>query len=168
MDLLDTCRVDPVHQFPPTRAYGVFAKGTVLNHLIFSHVASLLFPVVLVGCLPRPSAASINSSHTGLRFNKSDWKRPIRLWSRRCCSERRLQTWHGSMERTVPLENSQISEPTRIILVPEFILRCLFLSLYCAPPWVRSSVHGPNSNWRTWPCVSKSMFFAAPSRNDRN
>jgi len=35
----------------------------------------------------------------------------------------------------VPLENSRISEPTRIILVFEFILRCLFLSPYCSPHW---------------------------------
>src|SRR5215469_56708 len=79
------------------------------------------------------------------------WKNP---------EEHYLHLWPSRPRNgTVPLENSQISEPTRIIL-PGFILRCLFFCvLLFTLPCVRLSVHEPNSNRRTWPCVSKLTFF---------
>ena len=54
MDLLGTRRVDPVHQFPRTRAYGFFAKGTVPTSLTLAHLVSFLLPTVFAGC-PSPT-----------------------------------------------------------------------------------------------------------------
>src|SRR6516165_1823834 len=58
MDLLGTCRVDPVHQSPRARAYGFFAKGTVPTSLVLAHLASFLFPTIFAGCLPRPTSVA--------------------------------------------------------------------------------------------------------------
>jgi hypothetical protein len=62
----------------------------------------------------------------------------------------------------VPLENPEGFENTGIILLVEFILRCPFPSSHSSLPFARRSVHGPISNSRIWPCVTKLTFFAAP------
>src|SRR5215210_4804262 len=57
MDLLCTCRVDPVHQSPRTRMYGYFTHGTDLPPRPYSSGFSL-FPTAFAGCLPRPTSAA--------------------------------------------------------------------------------------------------------------
>jgi hypothetical protein len=47
-------RVDPVHQYPRTRAYGFFTKGTVPTSLILAPLGSFPCPTIFAGCLPRP------------------------------------------------------------------------------------------------------------------
>jgi len=68
----------------------------------------------------------------------------------------------------VPIENPEISEPTGIILLslnhpsmPNSLV-ALFFSLRSL------SVHEPISNLRTWPCATKSTFFAVQRGNARN
>src|SRR5215510_5044442 len=58
MDLLGTRRVDPIHQSPRTRVYGFFPQGTVPTSLVFTHLASFLFPTIFVDCFPRPIAVA--------------------------------------------------------------------------------------------------------------
>jgi len=72
----------------------------------------------------------------------------------------------SAVGQTVPLENVERSEHAGFILPFRNHPRCLFLSPPYLPPYGRSSVHGPISNSRTWPCATKSTFFAAQRRND--
>ena len=63
MDLLSTRWVDPVRQYPRTRAYGFFAKGTVPTSLILTHLVFSLVPTVFASCLPRPIPSPVARSH---------------------------------------------------------------------------------------------------------
>ena len=78
MDLLSTRWVDPVRQYPRTRAYGFFAKGTVptsliLTHLVFFHLG---FPHRLrPGTSPHALRIPPHGGHPALRSTASSGSR---------------------------------------------------------------------------------------------
>ncbi len=68
----------------------------------------------------------------------------------------------------VPLENPERTEPSRFILFPEIILRCLLLSPHFSPPCVQLPVRVLISTSKIWPYGTKSTYFAGQQRNGRS
>src|SRR6516162_9669701 len=62
MDLLGTCRVNPIRQSPRTSVYGFFTEGTVPASLILAHLVFFPFPTIFAGCLPRPIRSPVARS----------------------------------------------------------------------------------------------------------